>query len=65
MELLFIAVALATTASFAQTAPNRLRFDASAVDRTVDPCADFYQYACGTWKRTHAIPVDRSAWDPY
>jgi len=52
---------------FGQTtsSPDSLRFDAKAVDKSVEPCADFYQYACGTWMKTHPIPPDRSAWDPY
>ena len=35
------------------------------MDRRISPCEDFYQFACGGWIRTHAIPPDRSAWDRY
>src|ERR1035441_67167 len=24
-------------------------FDLSAIDKTADPCTDFYQYSCGNW----------------
>jgi endothelin-converting enzyme/putative endopeptidase len=63
---LLVVLAFASTDSFTQTAAHdALRFDANHVDRTADPCSDFYQYVCGTWKKTHPIPPDRSAWDPY
>ena len=37
--------------------------DLSILDKKVDPCVDFYQYACGGWLAKTAIPSDRPMWN--
>ncbi len=39
-----------------------ISFDLSAIDKTADPCTDFYTYACGNWKKNNPIPADQSRW---
>ena len=37
-------------------------FDVTAIDKTADPCTDFYQYACGNWVNSNPIPSDQVRW---
>ncbi|HYL76585.1 MAG TPA: M13 family metallopeptidase [Bryobacteraceae bacterium] len=37
-------------------------FSVANIDKTADPCVDFYQYACGTWMAKNPIPPDQSIW---
>ena len=37
-------------------------FDVTAIDKSADPCVDFYQYACGTWMKNNPVPPDKSRW---
>jgi predicted metalloendopeptidase len=33
-----------------------------ALDRRIEPCNDFYQFACGGWIEKHPVPADRRSY---
>lgn len=49
------------TATFAQSSG----FDTARMDRSVEACEDFFQYANGTWLKNTQIPASESRWGTF
>src|SRR6202142_1199391 len=63
--LLILAVLSSAVLAFAQHSSSEPVLDVSAMDRTIDPCVDFYTYSCGGWVKKNPIPPDQSSWSTY
>ncbi len=53
------------TAHPLQAMPYSPSLDPSSLDRSVDPCTDFYKFSCGGWEKNNPIPADQAAWSVY
>ncbi|HSW48635.1 MAG TPA: M13 family metallopeptidase [Bryobacteraceae bacterium] len=56
---LFAKCALLVSLAVAAAAQS---FTPAFMDKTADPCSNFYQYACGVWQANNPVPADHSRW---
>jgi putative endopeptidase len=50
-----------SAAAFGQNGPSS-GVDLGAMDRTVNPCQDFFKFACGNWMKQNPIPPQYAVW---
>jgi putative endopeptidase len=69
--LIVIIIITVTLTASAQTEKPLTSFpytpglDVASMDKTANPCVDFYQYSCGGWMKNNPIPADQANWDVY
>ena len=60
--LLLAGVTVQLAAQESKTTQNSV---VSSLDKNIDPCVDFYQFACGGWIKNNPIPADHPIWSRF
>jgi hypothetical protein len=57
ISTVFVVSLILASCAFAQD-DKQSGFDVTQLDRSADPCVDFYQFACGGWRAKNPLPAD-------
>ncbi len=62
LKLLIVSVLFVPALLSQDKPPADVRFSVDMLDKSIEPCNDFYAYACSKWTAQNPIPADRSSW---
>jgi putative endopeptidase len=67
VSFLSLVLAAAATAQTPQepALPYSPSLNVGSMDKSVDPCQNFYKYSCGRWQQNNPIPPDQTSWSVY
>jgi len=65
VSLVFFAPLLAAQDRPLTALPYTPSLELKFLDRSADPCVDFYRFACGSWNKLNPIPPDQARWNVY
>jgi len=52
----------AAPAAATATTPELRVFDSSLIDKTIDPCENFYRFSCNGWFKRNPLPPDQTSY---
>jgi len=61
---MFVAL-VAVAAAEPDSTPALESFNPEQVDKSLNPCSDFFQYACSKWLKANPIPADQAGWGTF
>jgi endothelin-converting enzyme/putative endopeptidase len=65
LAIAFVAAALCAQDRPLASLPYTPSLEPAFIDRSVDPCVDFWRYSCGHWNQLNPIPPDQARWSVY